>query len=169
MDAVPLSRLLLKNTLISTEDGKEFIADRLKNFGFDLARIEMRTYSKTWLVEYKDVDIALDTFPYVGGVTTCEALYMGVPVVSLYGNRHGTRFGLSILKNVGLEELAVDSYEDYINRAVMLAGDWELLAILRKNLRIMMKKSPLMDAKNYLREIEEAFIKILNDERRGHL
>ena len=90
---------------------------------------------------------------------------MGVPVVSMYGDRHGTRFGLSILKNVGLEELAVDSYDKYINRVIALAGDWELLTLLRKNLRLMMKKSPLMDSKGYVREVEDAFIKILNDER----
>ena len=91
---------------------------------------------------------------------------MGVPVVSLYGGRHGTRFGLSILKNIGLDELAVDSYDKYVNRAIALAGDWELLTILRKNLREMMKKSPLMNSANYLREIQSAFVKILNDERR---
>ena len=60
------------------------------------------------------------------------------------------------MKNVRLEELAVNSYDEYINRAVMLAGDWELLSVLRKNLRGMMKKSPLMDSKNYLSEIEAA-------------
>ena len=93
---------------------------------------------------------------------------MGVPVVSLYGDRHGSRFGLSLLKNVGLDELAVDSYADYVKRAIGLAGDWELLTILRKNLRGMMKKSPLMDSRLYLHDIEQAFIKILNDERRRH-
>lgn len=86
---------------------------------------------------------------------------MGVPVISLYGSRHGTRFGLSILKNIGLDELAVDSYNEYINRAIMLAGDWELLTILRKNLRTMMKKSPLMDSEGYVRELEKIFMKIL--------
>ncbi|MBQ3336221.1 MAG: hypothetical protein IJG80_02345 [Selenomonadaceae bacterium] len=161
LDAVPDSRLLLKNKVLNTEDGENFVGERLKNFGFDLARVEMRGDSKTWLAEYADIDIALDTFPYTGGVTTCEALYMGVPVVSLYGNRHGSRFGLSILKNIGLEELAVNSYDEYIARAVMLANDWELLTLLRKNLRLMMKKSPLMDSENYLREIQTAFKKIL--------
>lgn len=85
---------------------------------------------------------------------------MGVPVISLYGDRHGTRFGLSILSNVGLAELAIDSPDEYINRAVALASDWELLAILRKNLRGMMEKSPLMDSANYVREVQDAFIKI---------
>ena len=88
---------------------------------------------------------------------------MGVPVVSLYGERHGSRFGLSILKNVGLDELAVDSYDDYINRAVMLANDKELLGLLRKNLRGMMEKSPLMDSKKYIREVSAALITILHE------
>ncbi|MBR0290127.1 MAG: hypothetical protein IJQ82_14215 [Selenomonadaceae bacterium] len=165
LDAVPNSLLILKHVIFNTDDGKIFVGERMKNLGFDLARIEMRGFSDTWLVEYGDVDIALDTFPYTGGVTTCEALYMGVPVISLYGARHGSRFGLSILKNIGLDELAVDSYDEYINRAVALAGDWELLTILRKNLRPIMKKSPLMNSESYLREIQGAFIKILNDER----
>ena len=165
LDAVPKSKLILKHKIFDTEDGKNFVGERLKRLGLDLTRIEMRPYSQNWILEYNDVDIVLDTFPYTGGVTTCEALYMGVPVVSRYGERHGSRFGLSILSNIGLEELAVASYDEYINRAVALASDWELLAILKKNLRTMMKKSPLMDSKNYLREIQEAFIKILNDER----
>lgn len=166
LDAVPNSRLILKNKIVSMEGGKEFINNRLKKFGFDLARVELRSTTKNYLLEYNDVDIALDTFPYTGGVTTCEALHMGVPVVSLYGTRHGTRFGLSILKNIGLGELAVNSYENYVERAVSLAGDLELLTILKKNLRTIMKKSPLMNAANYIREIEEAFIKILDDERK---
>ncbi|MBQ3726242.1 MAG: hypothetical protein II902_04140 [Selenomonadaceae bacterium] len=165
LDAVPSSRLLLKNKLLNTEDGKKFVGERLKDFGFDVARVEMRGTSTDWLAQYADVDIALDTFPYTGGVTTCEALYMGVPVVSIFGDRHGSRFGLSILKNVGLEELAVNSFDEYIARAVMLAGDWELLTLLRKNLRPMMKKSPLMDSKNYLREIQAAFRKILDEQK----
>ncbi|MBQ9497517.1 MAG: hypothetical protein IJR52_08110, partial [Selenomonadaceae bacterium] len=110
LDAVPDSRLLLKHKIFDTSDGKNFVSERLKNFGFDLGRVEMRGFSNQYLLEYGDVDIALDTFPYTGGVTTCEALYMGVPVVSIFGDRHGSRFGLSILKNVGLEELAVNSF-----------------------------------------------------------
>ena len=90
---------------------------------------------------------------------------MGVPVISLYGKRHGTRFGLSILKNIGLDGFAVKSYDEYINLAVALSNDWKLLTILRKNLRTMMKKSPLMDSANYLREIQTAFIKILNEQK----
>ena len=169
LDAVPKSKLILKHTIFNTEDGKNFVGERLKSFGLDLARIEMRPYTSNHLVEYNDVDIALDTFPYTGGVTTCEALYMGLPVVSRYGERHGSRFGLSMLSNIGLEELAVASYDEYINRAVALSSDWELLAILKKNLRTMMEKSPLMNSENYLHEIQEALIKIYCDEQKNFL
>ena len=177
LDAVPNSRLIFKHTIFDTADGKNFVCERLKNLGLDLSRVEMRSANykwrsdskNIWLYDYDDIDIALDTFPYTGGVTTCEALYMGVPVISLYGGRHGSRFGLSILSNVGLGELAVDSYDEYIKRAAALAGDWELLTILRKNLRTMMKKSPLMDAEGYVRDIEKIFVKILSDEREKFL
>ena len=165
LDAVPGSRLILKTKILGKEDGKKFVGERLKNFGFDLTRIDLRGYTANHLRDYADVDIALDTYPYTGGVTTCEALYMGVPVISLYGARHGTRFGLSILKNIGLEELAANSPEEYLKRAVMLADNPELISLLRKNLRGMMKKSALMDSKNYVHDVEAAFIKILRTER----
>ncbi len=164
LDSVPNSRLIIKNKTFDNDDGKIFFVNRLNTLGLDVTRIELRGFSGDYLRQYDDVDIALDTFPYTGGVTTCEALYMGVPVVSLYGNRHGSRFGLSILKNIGLEELAVATYDDYIERAIALASDWELLAILRKNLRGMMKNSPLMDSENYIREVEAAFKKILRED-----
>ena len=106
---------------------------------------------------YLDVDIALDTYPYTGGGTTCDALYMGVPVVSLYGGRRGSRFGLSILQNAGLGELAVNSPAAYEERVLALANDRELLDMLHKNLRSMLLQSPLMDTKRYVAEVEQAY------------
>lgn len=166
LDAVPGSRLLLKHKIFARRDGRDFIGARLRSVGFDVARVEMRAYSANHLVEYGDVDIALDTFPYAGGVTTCEALYMGVPVVSRFGDRHGTRFGLSILSNVGLAELAVVSNEAYVARAVGLARDVELLTLLRKNLRGMMRRSPLMDTRGYVRAVTEAFVNLVTNRPR---
>ena len=164
LDAVPNSKFIFKHKIFGTDEGKKIVAARLEKFNFDLSRVEMRNFSANYLEEYvNDIDIALDTFPYTGGLTTCEALFAGVPVVSLYGDRQGTRFGLSILKNVGLEELAAPTVEDYISRAVGLANDVELLSILHKNLRRMILNSALMDSKNYVREVEESFIKILSD------
>lgn len=158
LDAVPRSRLILKHKIFDTAEGKNFISARLKNLGINLSRVEMRGFSTNYLEQYNEIDIALDTFPYNGGLTTCEALFMGVPVVTLYGERHGTRFGLSILKNIGLETLAASTIEEYISRAVSLAGDKVLLKFLRENLREVIKNSPLMDAKNFVKELEEFYI-----------
>ena len=107
------------------------------------------------------MDIALDTAPYPGGLTTCEALYMGVPVLVLSGNRHGARFGKSFLSNLGLAELAAETADQYVNIAVAMAGDQELLLALRQNLRRMMQASPLMDAQGYMRDVEHLYRKIL--------
>lgn len=165
LDAVPNSRLLLKAKIFFTEDGKKFVGERMKKFGFDLDRIEMRGWTNTHPLDYNDMDIALDTYPYTGCTTTCEALWMGVPVVTLYGDVLESRIGYSILKNIGLDELAVTSWDEYVNRAVALANDWELIAVLKKNLRTMMKKSPLMDWRIYIRDIEQVFIAIFEHER----
>ena len=169
LDRVPDSRIILKHQVFNTDDGKKYVGNRLKNLGFDVSRVDMRGYSDKYIFEYNEMDIALDTFPYTGGVTTCEAFWMGVPVVSLYGDRHGTRFGLSMLTNVGLPELAVDNVDEYISRAVMLANDWDLLALLRRNLRDMLENSPLMDGKTYTRELEKVFAQILLDAQKNYL
>ncbi len=154
---VPNGRLLLKHRLMGTEDGKKYVSKRLLKQGLPIERIEMRGLSTDYLSEYGDMDIALDTFPYQGGLTTCEALFMGVPVVTLIGDRHGSRFGFSILSNIGISELAGRNREEYIKIAVALAQNRELLIALRQNLRCMMKKSPLMNGKMYMRDLESLY------------
>ncbi|MBR5914576.1 MAG: hypothetical protein IKZ58_09470 [Selenomonadaceae bacterium] len=158
------SRLILKHKIFNDADGRETVTNFLEYLGFDIWRVELRGFTANYLEEYRDIDIALDTFPYVGGTTTCEALYMGVPVISLYGDRHGTRFGYSILNNVGIGELAVENVDEYVDRAVKLAGDFETLSLLHKNLRRMMKNSPLMNAVGYVRNIEEKFFEVLKED-----
>ena len=160
LNAVPNSKLILKNKIFNTEECRNFVSERLKNLNLDISRIEMRVFSADYLKQYNEIDIALDTFPYNGGLTTCEALLMGVPVVSMYGDRHGNRMAYSILKNVGVEELAVSNLEDYIQRAIYLANDKDLLAVLHKNLRTMFQNSPLTDSKNYVKEVEEIYLQI---------
>lgn len=110
-----------------------------------MERIDFRGFSADYLQEYNDIDIALDTFPYTGGLTTVEALLMSVPVVSMYGDRHGTRFGLSFLSNIGMAELATDNRTMYISLAAGLAEDKKLLKVLHGSLRSMVQKSPLME------------------------
>ena len=157
---VPNSKLLLKNPDFRKKREIEEIYQRAVNVGFSDGQLDLREASMPYLNEYADMDIALDTFPYPGGGTTCEALFMGCPLVTLAGKRHGARFGYSILKNIGLEELAADSVESYIEIAVALAGDRELLSYLQKNLRSMMQKSYLMNGENYVREVEAAYEEI---------
>lgn len=160
LERVPGSKLLLKAAVFDGQAEREYIRKRFLAAGLDVSRIECRGFSREYLSEYADVDIALDTFPYPGGGTTCDALYMGVPVITLVGKSHGERFGYSILMNAGLEECCAFTEEEYISRAVMLAKDPELLQLLHHNLRSMLEKSPLMSRKSYLKELETGYRQI---------
>lgn len=151
---VPNSKLLLKNM---NHRQRAIVKKRLRQAGFWDEQYVLQEASADYLNEYYNIDIALDTFPYPGGGTTCEALYMGVPVISYYEERHGSRFGYSLLKNIGLEQLASDTVAGYIDTAVALANDRELLNLLHQNLRSMMKNSPIMQPSIYLNDIEDAY------------
>jgi predicted O-linked N-acetylglucosamine transferase (SPINDLY family) len=106
---------------------------------------------------YNRVDIALDTFPYNGTTTTCEALWMGVPVVTLAGESHRSRVGVSILKSIGLDELITDNTDAYVTKVLALAGDVEALVKLSVTIRDKVKHSPLTDAEQFTRTLEEAY------------
>jgi predicted O-linked N-acetylglucosamine transferase (SPINDLY family) len=110
-----------------------------------------------YLELYHRLDIALDPFPYNGHTTSLDALWMGVPVVSLAGATRVSRGGLSILHNAGLPELAAASADEYLRTATNLAGDWPRLAELRSSLRSRMESSVLMDAPKFARGIERAY------------
>ncbi len=110
--------------------------------------------SPDYLDVYAEVDIALDTFPYGGGATTLDALYMSVPVISLIGGTHHARFGYSILQNIGLGELACGTVEEYIDRACLIASDLETIDALHQNIRTMLENSILMDGRRYMAELE---------------
>lgn len=157
LQAVPGSRLLLKNFVVAAPSGRRLIEERLRAHGIDSGRVQLECASSDYLERYLDVDIALDTYPYVGGGTTCDALFMGVPVVTRYGRRYGTRLGLSILRSAGLGELAAATRQDYVARAVQLARDEELLDALHARLRQMLRASPLMDAGRYAGELETLY------------
>ena len=128
--------------------------------GINVTRIELRDFSKTralHLNQYNDIDIALDPFPYNGTTTTCEALWMGVPVVALVGETFISRGAGSILHHAGLGDLAVDTPEEYILCAQGLAGNLTRLETLRANLREQITASPLCDTPSYVRSIETAY------------
>ena len=154
--AVPTARLLLKN-VHPLKETLTRMKKRAVRAGIDPARLELRPGSKDYLADYLDADVILDTFPYQGGGTTCEALCMGLPVVVRAGTRHGARFGVSLLHNAGLSELIAGSTEEYIERAVLLARDRTLLGALQTAIPRMMRASPLMNGMGYVRAMEDAY------------
>ena len=156
VERVPGARLVLKNTADS-EVQERRMRRMAKRAGFAEGVVEFRRASSDYLAQYLDIDIALDTYPYPGGGTTCDALYMGVPVVTRYGRRFGSRFGLSLLSAAGLSELAAATPEEYAAKAVSLARDTELLTALHETLRVRMEASPLMDGVGYAREVEALY------------
>ena len=157
MERVPTARLLIKSQVFFSSAMTETARARMKRLGFDLRRVALEPATTDYMQRYLDVDIALDTFPWPGGGTTCDALYMGVPVVSYYTERHSTRFTYSLLANIGLSDLASERMEDYVETAVALAGNPDLLDALHRELRSRMKASPVMDQERYIREMEECY------------
>jgi len=119
-------------------------------------RLVPRAPGVDYFLLYDQIDIALDPFPYPGGTTTCDALWMGVPVVSLSGSTGVSRGGLSILSNVGHPELVAHEVDEYVRIATELAADRIRLAGLRATLRSRMQASPLMDAPKFARDFEAA-------------
>jgi len=131
----------------------------LRQEGIDPRRVEFVEHGSrvTYLRYYHRLDIALDPFPYNGHTTSLDALWMGVPVVSLAGSRSISRAGLSQLSHLGLEEWVAFSEEDYVEKAMRLAHDLPRLAHLRSTLRARMEASPLMDAPRFTRSIEGVY------------
>ncbi len=156
LQAVPASQLLLH---AHEGDHRQEVRKQLEQAGIEPQRVQFaeRVPMPEYLKIYHSIDVALDTFPYGGGTTSCDALWMGVPVVSLVGQRAVSRAGLSILSNVGLPELVASSGEEYVQIAANLANDPARLSDLRSTLRQRMERSPLMDAPAFARNIEAAY------------
>jgi predicted O-linked N-acetylglucosamine transferase (SPINDLY family) len=160
MHAVPNSRLVMKNRATRDAATRERYYAQFQQHGIARERIDLIA----WLHEhdahlglYSRIDIGLDTFPYNGTTTTCEALWMGVPVVTLAGNRHAARVGVSLLTRIGLTELIADSPDDYIRIAQRLSQDPKHLSELRHGLRTRIQASTLGDAPAFTRELEDAY------------
>ncbi|MBX3377075.1 MAG: tetratricopeptide repeat protein [Phycisphaeraceae bacterium] len=157
---VPHARLLLKGRGLGDDSIRAHILSRLSAFGITPDRVELLPHTKTTrehLALYHHVDIALDPFPYHGTTTTCEALFMGVPVVTLAGHTHAMRVGASLLTAVNLAEFITTSDTAYIAAATALAASPARLADLRASLRSLLLRSPLCDGRAYAAKVETAY------------
>jgi len=157
--AVPDSRLLLKSAYIKDKTVQEALLRMLAAQGIGPARTDIENWRggiSDHFAVYDRVDIALDPFPYNGTTTTCEALWMGVPVIALIGDRHSGRIGLDLLTRVGLPQLAAPDAPGYVWAAAELARDRTALSTLRQGLRARLRASPLCDEKRFAREFESA-------------
>lgn len=158
--AVPESRLLMKARASSDSAPRERLRAVLGRSGIADDRIVFAPYAATPVEAarlYTEVDVGLDPFPYNGTTTTCEALWMGVPVVALRGRAHRARVGASLLERIGCAELVATSTNDYVRIAVELARDRGRLESLRTGLRGRMAASPLTNAALITRDLEDAF------------
>jgi protein O-GlcNAc transferase len=157
---VPHSHLVLKTKSFFDKQICERVMKTFGQNGIHSGRVELLGHEEHFLSHlslYNRIDIGLDTFPYSGTTTTCEALWMGVPVITLAGNRHASRVGVSLLSNTGLTDLIAKTRDEYVDIAVNLAADTQRLQKLRENLRPMMKKSPLTDAKRFTENLENSY------------
>jgi predicted O-linked N-acetylglucosamine transferase (SPINDLY family) len=158
--AVPNSRLLLKARPLADPDTRARYLASFERAGVAPERVSLIATADSWrdhMGQYGQVDVALDTFPYNGTTTTCDALWMGVPVIALRGDRHAGRVGVSLLSHVGLPELIADTLDDYVAKAAALAGDPDRLAALRGGLRQRLVESPIGDPQRFARSLEDAY------------
>jgi predicted O-linked N-acetylglucosamine transferase (SPINDLY family) len=160
LSRVQEARLVLKGLPFSDESTRDLYHARFSACGIAAERVILlgRSADRTaHLSQYREIDIALDPFPYNGTTTTCEALWMGVPVVTLRGDRHSARVGASVLGSLGLDELIARDAEHYVAIAVRLANDRSRLMHLRGSLRAQMQASSLCDAPRFARKMEAAY------------
>ena len=152
------SCLLLRGTQYESKDFCRRIWDKMSQYGIEKNRVLLEGPAKhqEFLETYQRIDIALDTWPYSGGLTTCESLLMGVPVVTLPGPTFAGRHSASHLINAGLPELVTNSWDEYRQRVVELANDLPNLAVIRAGLRTILKYSPVCDAPRFANHFNNA-------------
>ncbi len=167
--ALPNARLVIKAKALADGATQGLLLEKFTAAGIDPGRLTLSGWipgDAGHLALYQDIDIALDTFPYNGTTTTCEALWMGVPVVTLAGRGHAARVSASLLAAVGLADWIAPTPEAFAARVVSAAADLPGLAGLRAGLREKMRRSPLCDARAHARGLEAAYRTIWRDKIR---
>ena len=154
---LPESRLIVAN--VNSGRKQAAIRESIASMGVAPERVEflVRVPLNQYLASYNAVDISLDAFPYGGGTTTFDSLWMGVPVVAAVGERSVSRSAASILEELGLADWIAPSIDDYVEVAVARASDAQALASLRQELQPRLKASPLTDLPRFARDLEAAY------------
>jgi predicted O-linked N-acetylglucosamine transferase (SPINDLY family) len=162
---IPDSILVLKNRNFSHADTQQHFMNAFGAEGITADRVKMRGASphEQLLSEYGDIDIALDPFPYNGGATTCDALWMGVPVITLAGDRMISRQTASLLSSVGVTDFIAADKDGYVNIAIALSKDVEQLAVVRHQLRQRLALSPVCDSKTFTSDLERIYREVWAD------
>ena len=163
LKSIPNSRLIMKAKSFSDRSTRDNVSNIFIQKNISADKIELFPHEPSirgHLEIYNRIDIGLDTFPYNGTTTTCEAMWMGVPVITLVGNTHASRVGMSLLSNVGLKELTARSTDEYLEIAVTLSKDLTRRNSTRERLRNMMSYSPLTDAKRFTTNLEKCYRKM---------
>jgi predicted O-linked N-acetylglucosamine transferase (SPINDLY family) len=164
LNAVPGSRLYLKNSSLASDDPREPLRARFAAAGGDPSRLLLDGYAASHaghLAAYNLVDVALDSFPYNGTTTTYDALWMGAPVVALAGSSHASRVGASILNRAGHPEWLASTPEEYVDIAVRLADR------SRHAHRERLLPAGMLDGASFTRSLEAAYLDMLNTAEQG--
>jgi predicted O-linked N-acetylglucosamine transferase (SPINDLY family) len=158
INGTPGSRLFIKAQVAGEVAQRRQLVERLAAFGIDEDVLMLEDYGsrKEYFAAYHRVDIALDPFPYPGGTTTAEALWMGIPVLTMEGKSFLARQGSGLLTNAGLTDWIATDVDDYVNKSIEMASDIERLASLRRGLREKVLASPIFDPDQFARNFETA-------------
>jgi protein O-GlcNAc transferase len=154
LKAVPTSRLIM----VVEDEARARFAEMFTAHGVDEKRVDVlgRKKHAEYLALFSSIDIALDSYPFNGHTTTCDCLWMGVPVVSLAGNCAGRRAGVSVMNNIGLPELVTEDEQQYVEIAAAMAEDLNRLERLRRELRPRMQTSSMMNGTEFAKDLGEA-------------
>jgi len=168
------SRLKILGCQFISDEDRDIFHERVGKIGLPMERVNILPMlpAKEYFAAYNDVDIMVDTYPFSGATTTFDALRMGRPIITLVGDRHVTRVSYSLLKRVGLEDLAAFSEDEYVEKAVTLAGDHERLRKINAELPRRVEESPLSNQtafqKNFEKIIRDAWLRHCFENRKGY-
>ena len=164
-EALPEARLMIQSQSLGQPAYIKDTLERLARVGIMQERVTLRgpAHRSLYMGAYGEVDIILDTFPFTGGTTTCEALWMGVPTLTLAGSTMISRQGVSMMTSAGLPGWVASTQEQYVRQAIAFASDVPRLAQLRSHLREAVRASPLFDVRSFARNLESALVDLFSE------